>query len=175
MHQRQQDLRDPGFRLLPRIGKKKKEKKKKKPIASFTTNEKWFVAKLGTDVWRHIVLEFLLPARRTQYRKAWYSTCLLDEIWHHPMMIDHIPKTYRGRGSLLFIYHVKSFYAMHPDRPLGRKVTNRDGATIKDYQDLLFPIWRQVQHDESKQQQPEITNITLTGTGEVVKMYTFRP
>lgn len=36
----------------------------------FSDNERWFVAKIGSDAWKYGVLEFLLPARRSQYRRA---------------------------------------------------------------------------------------------------------
>ena len=63
-----------------------------RPVATFTSNERWFVAKLGRDVWQHKVLEFLLPSRRTQFRKAWF----LGVVWYgiltrviYPIAMEH--------------------------------------------------------------------------------------
>lgn len=52
---------------------------RKERLATFSSNERWFVARLGRDVWKHGVLEFLLPARRIQFKRAW----LLGVIWFH--------------------------------------------------------------------------------------------
>ena len=51
------------------------------PPASFSSNEQWFIGKLGRDVWKHKVLEFLLPARRTQFKKAWFELVVREQLW----------------------------------------------------------------------------------------------
>ena len=55
--------------------------RKERP-ATFSSNERWFIAKLGADVWNHVVLEFLLPANRTQFKKAFFITVSAPEMWH---------------------------------------------------------------------------------------------
>ena len=48
--------------------------------ATFSTNEKWFLAKLGNDIWKFGVLEFLLP-RRSQFRWAQFRLALFARCW----------------------------------------------------------------------------------------------
>ena len=59
--------------------------------ATFSSNERWFIAKLGRDVWKHGVLEFLLPSRRTQFRRAWFLGVVWYYVEHH--FIVQIGKT----------------------------------------------------------------------------------
>ena len=49
---------------------------KKERSATFSSNERWFVAKLGRDVWKHCVLEFLLPS--PSYVRFWKARFPLD-------------------------------------------------------------------------------------------------
>ena len=58
---------------------RKRTREEASPV-TFSSNEEWFIEKLGRDVWKHKVLEFLLPSRRTQFRKAWFLGVVWDGI-----------------------------------------------------------------------------------------------
>ena len=70
-------------RLRKKVIPRKMERKRaleRSPPATFSSNEQWFIGKLGRDVWKHEVLEFLLPSRRTQFRKAWFQGAIFYEL-----------------------------------------------------------------------------------------------
>lgn len=52
---------------------------RKERLATFSSNERFFIVRIGRDVWQHGVLEFLLPARHTQFRRAWFIGVIWSE------------------------------------------------------------------------------------------------
>ena len=54
------------------------EKAEERP--TFSSNERWFIAKVGRDVFRHGVLPFLMPRGRTQFRAAWFQLVLRHQM-----------------------------------------------------------------------------------------------
>lgn len=119
----------------------------RKHPAVFSTNERWFVAKLGADVWKHIILEFLLPARRTQYRKAWF----LGAVRYEMLVGLHLYEPdYGDRDEQTRMERIQCFADIFdpPRWPPGYVTDYALARTIKDYKRLLFPspegLWKKV-------------------------------
>lgn len=82
----------------------------------FSENERWFVAKLGGDVWRHGILEFLLPVRRKQFLSALFMVVTFPLM--HTKQTRHNNFFHYMEGiptqSLSWTCYLKDYHSQNP-------------------------------------------------------------